>query len=154
MKQNCYLERGEPQYSHGVIHKTTWTRLSGWVVGQMSTIVHYKQVGGSSNVHVDKMPERFRTKLPKIVGKRKFFCQKHITKIKSRPQHHRIQAIHLFLKLDYKSQKVNFKVHIDFRKWVHECPRGHWQVVIDMSMDVHLRWVGGQKWSKSCPHGL
>ena len=87
--------------------QTTWTRLSGWVVGQMSTIVHVKQVGGSSNVHVDKMPERLRTKPPKIVGKRKFFCQNLPAKIRSRPQHHRIQAIHMFLKLDYKSQKVS-----------------------------------------------
>ena len=27
------------------------------------------------------------------------------------------------------------------------------QVVAKMSMSVHLRGVGGQKWAKSCPHG-
>ena len=26
-------------------------------------------------------------------------------------------------------------------------------VVAKMSMSVHLRGVGGQKWVKSCPHG-
>ena len=33
--------------------KTTWTIRGGWVVSQMSTVVHVGWVGGQWNVHVD-----------------------------------------------------------------------------------------------------
>ena len=53
----------------------------------MSTIVHVRQVGGSSNVHVDKMQERLQTKLLRIMSKKSFFektyCQDQVQTPKS-----------------------------------------------------------------------
>ena len=94
--------------------QTTWTRLGGWVVGQMSTIVHVMQVGGSSNVHVDKMQERLQTKLLRIMSKKSFFCEKTYCQDQVQtPKSLNIGNLHVF-----SSLIINHKMYI-LKKQIH-----------------------------------
>ena len=101
------MPQGAAKLQAGGHSQTTRTRLGGWVVGQMSTIVHVMQVDGSLNVHVDKMQERLQTKFLRIMSKKSFLRKTYLLpRLGLDPKIIEYRQFTCLFKLNYKSQNV------------------------------------------------
>ena len=121
--------------------KATFSRWGGWVVGQMSMIVHVRWVGGLVNVHVDKIWKKTAMLEETLIWRKQCWAKPYCcfqVKILLRTNylescnHDYILRTKFGYKAQYDEKGLNrerkfemggfMNVHVDIGRWSMKCP--------------------------------